>query len=511
MTHHLYLEIEGIQRFVFAGTKLKIIRGGSALLDLFNRDQMRRAVEEKGGEVIFAGGGHCLAGGLSRDAALVIARKLERDLRKLTDGQVSLAWGVGPETETGDWKSAWAEVSRDMHRRALAAPAASPPLPPFVALCSSCGVSPARTLRDMRERALKPLCQACLGRIEMAEKVLRLEPQTIWHRLRPLLNRQEDDVAFRRLLPERELEQLASLGSVPKYLGYLYCDGNGMGRWLAQSATAKEYGDRSRRVDAALHKAVASAMDAHCPPARSDGKLGAEVLMLGGDDLIVALPADRGAAFTAHVLDTFHKEIGGDVRLSAGLVFAPPTTPITILQKVASELLRSAKRYAYLEETRGSGGRAPGYVDFQELTSSQVEIEREHEVTCRPYRLSDFKTLMERVRQVRKAAVPRARLHALAEALHGSEREAHTTTQLVVSRAKATAGRDQRAALSALLQPLSSADPRESVRPYVTSADVGWGLPFALYPGSGAAAHRWSAVPDAMELIDHLGSDGEDT
>ena len=42
MSHHLYMEVEGIQRFLFAATKL--IRGGSAVLDVLNRDDMPTAV-----------------------------------------------------------------------------------------------------------------------------------------------------------------------------------------------------------------------------------------------------------------------------------------------------------------------------------------------------------------------------------------------------------------------------------------------------------------------------------
>ena len=89
-------------------------------------------------------------------------------------------------------------------------------------------------------------------------------------------------------------------------------------------------------------------------------------------------------------------------------MFAPHSTPITILQTVAESLLRSAKRLAYLEEARGARGRgsprepakrspAIGYVDFQELTSAEVDVERSHAVTRRPYRLDDFETLVDRV------------------------------------------------------------------------------------------------------------------
>jgi hypothetical protein len=97
MSCHLYIEVEGIQRFVFASPKLKVIRGGSALLDAFNRVDMPQAVEQKAGRTVFVGGGHCLAAGLSSDDAEEIGASLGRALRRKTEGQVSLAWGVAPE------------------------------------------------------------------------------------------------------------------------------------------------------------------------------------------------------------------------------------------------------------------------------------------------------------------------------------------------------------------------------------------------------------------------------
>ncbi|WP_437600237.1 hypothetical protein WMF28_01590 [Sorangium sp. So ce590] len=501
MHHYLYLELEGIQRFVFASTKLKIIRGGSALLDSFNRVAMREACGKKG-RVVLAGGGHCLVHGLAREDAEGIAMDLGRKLRRKTDGQVGLSWGV--MAESADWKTTWAEIRRERAARDLVAPAASPPLPPFVALCSSCGSSPARDLRDTYDRESRPLCAACWTRWHEVQKIRDLKEKTIWARLRPHLDRHahlDDDLAFSALLPERELEQIAELGSREGYLAYLYCDGNAMGRILRAATSADEYGEISERVDVALHKAVAAALLAHCPPERGKGKFGAEVLLLGGDDLIVALPADRGAGFTRTVLDVFHREAGDEFRLSAGLVLAPYTTPIAILQQVATSLLRSAKRYAYLDEQRQLERRAVGYIDFQELTSAQVDVDRDHTVTCRPYRLDDFGRLIERTRQLRKTRVPRGRLYALAEAVRGSEREARTMTRLIVGRARTDA---EHAALCGLLRPLHDDAPARTL-PYTTCPDPAWDLPFGLYPDS----HRWSVIPDAIELLDHLPTDGD--
>ncbi len=530
MSHYLYVEIDGVQRFVFASPKLKIIRGGSAMLDLFNRVEMLKRASDKGGETVFAGGGHCLIRGLSKSDAESVGKTLERELRRKSEGQATLSWAV--TAADASWPAARHRLEQEIQRRRSDPVPAAPPLPPFVALCSSCGAGPARELADMRERHIKPVCGACLARLDEMHSVYELHEKTVWQRLRPHLGAHaqlDDDGAFKRLLPQRELEDLADQsGSSKKYLAYLYCDGNGMGRALAEAKSVDDYRDVSTRIDGALHRAVAKAIRAHCAPGARWENFRAEVLLLGGDDLIVALPAECAVRFTETVLREFLRETDGRFRLSAGLVFAPPKTPITILQQTAEKLLRSAKRRAYLDEVRerfgrhtisppkqalpstaGSKSKAPrppaeGYVDFQELASAQSDIEREHTVTCRPYRLDDFMTLAERTRNVHKCNVPRGRLHALAEAIQGSRREAHTMTQLVVGRAKATPTEDQKAALLALLQPPGIPGRAGGLRPFLSRADMEDELPFDLYDQPDE--HRWSPIPDALELIDHLGS-----
>lgn len=532
MSHYLYLEIDGIQRFVFASPKLKIIRGGSALLDLFNRVEMLNRAGGKGGKTILAGGGHCLIGGLSREDAESLGKDLERELRRKTEGQATLLWAVTPAD--GKWADERRRLEEEIKRRRCNPVPAAPPLPPFVALCSSCGAGPARKLVDMQERHIKPLCGACSTRQDAMRFVYELREKTVWQRLRPHLGAHAhagDNKAFENLLPKRELQDLAAqTRSSKKYLAYLYCDGNGMGRALAEARSVDEYRDLSTHIDAALHQAVAKAIVDHCAPGDRWESFRAEVLLLGGDDLIVALPAECAVRFTEKVLGEFFRLTGGRCRLSAGLVFAPPDTPITILQHAAGELLKSAKRRAYLDEMRGrfkrctitgpkketalppavaSSGKAPrppadGYIDFQELASAQIEIEREHVVTCRPYRLDDFMTLVERTRNVSRCDVPRGRLHALAEAIQGSRREAHTMTQLVVGRARSDPGKDQRAALLALLQPPGVPEQAGTMRPFLVHTDKAEELPSDLHEKPGE--HRWSPIPDAIELIDHLGS-----
>lgn len=506
-SHYLQMEVDGIQRFVFASPKLKIVRGGSAMLDRFNRVQMPERA--KGAEIVFVGGGHCLIRGLSKTDAESIGKDLECELRRRTEGQVTLLWAVTPDDT--DWPTARLDLENGIKRRRLEPVPEPPQLPPFIALCSSCGVGPAQEMKNLQDPELKPICGVCGDRMDEMRSGNKLCQQTIWPRLRPHLGRHQhldSDEAFQRLLPGGEFQVLAELNhSSKQYLAYLYCDGNGMGSALASANTDKEYGEISKQIDGALHEAVAQAIVAHCAPSGKMGTFRADVLMLGGDDLIVALPSDCAIPFTNTVLKEFFRRTDGRFRLSAGLVFAPPTTPIAILQHVASALLKSAKRRAYFDGERQrfnplSVLRPPaeGYIDFKELSAEQFEIEREQAVTCRPYRLDDFMTLVERIRKVQDCEVPPGRLYALAEAASGSIREAYTITQLVVGRSNPKRG--QPAALCELLRP-PGLEEATTLSPFVTQADPDEidELPFDLYPNR----RRFAPLPDAIELYDHLG------
>src|SRR5262249_40555704 len=157
---------------------------------------------------------------------------------------------------------------------------------PFVAICSSCGASPARELCDIADRGLKPLCRARQERWTEEKKIADLVRETVWPRLLPhlaALGLRRDRTFLHKCVPDGEFYDLAKLSSGRECVGHLYCDGNGMGRALAQAASHAEYGAMSKRVDDALHRAVAEAIMNHCPPERLGGKLGAEVLLLGGD------------------------------------------------------------------------------------------------------------------------------------------------------------------------------------------------------------------------------------
>ena len=140
MAHYLYLDINRIQNFVFASPKLKDIRGGSALLDRFNRIRMVDLARQVAGQPIFLAGGKGLLRLPSKQDAETLGRQIERELRKDTEDQVTMSWAYAEDN--GDWAVTFQLLETELQKMSLRRPTAAPPLPPFVALCGAQAVVP---------------------------------------------------------------------------------------------------------------------------------------------------------------------------------------------------------------------------------------------------------------------------------------------------------------------------------------------------------------------------------
>ena len=154
------------------------------------------------------------------------------------------------------------------------------------------------------------------------------------------------------------------------YLALIHADGNGVGG-AAQLASAEERATFFHRNRVLLRRALRSAIDAVCA--------GAEVaplqlLMLGGDDLLVVSRADMALPFVAKLCEELaglqrDDGVGFKLTLGVGVVFARPTIPIHRLHDVAERLAASAKR-----RFRGfSAAERRSVVDWAVYTTSWVD------------------------------------------------------------------------------------------------------------------------------------------
>lgn len=127
------------------------------------------------------------------------------------------------------------------------------------------------------------------------------------------------------------------------YLALIHADGNGVGSGAANDdvAVLAAFFHTNRVL---LRRAVKTAVDRVCPPA---GTAPLTILMLGGDDLLVACRADTAMSFVVEL----NRELrniqegreGFALTLGIGIVFSRPSVPVHRLHEVAEELASSAK------------------------------------------------------------------------------------------------------------------------------------------------------------------------
>lgn len=164
------------------------------------------------------------------------------------------------------------------------------------------------------------------------------------------------------------LAKLGRLGSGGNHLATVYADGNAIGDFftaLGHVPGADKTGV-SRRLSQATWDALAAATTAI--RLDSDGALCAVPHVVGGDDLLVSVPADRGWRFTRVLLQhlddglaTLAADFGLDdaPSASAGIVFAAADYPFHLIVAAAEQVLRRAKNAV-------AGQRAS--IDFIDIT-----------------------------------------------------------------------------------------------------------------------------------------------
>ena len=251
--------------------------------------------------------------------------------------------------------------------------------------------------------------------------------------------------------PEQPPEDIETLCN-KDYLALIHADGNGIGmrynRWC-QSHTADESvplvtGELNREIHGehffhsmrvAVRRALVRALNDTFSPEKADHF---QLLMLGGDDLLIACRAKSALPFVtayAEALQGHNLADGKPLTIGVGVAIAKPAYPFHRLHQLAEELADSAKR---LYRSRPEVGSV---VDWHVCTQSwaddpiaqrrgsnlqhyRTQGGEEHLVlTQRPYPVlgaaatGSLKSLREATETLIKAKPARSQLRSLVEAL----------------------------------------------------------------------------------------------
>lgn len=505
------LDTPGIKQFVFGTDALAEVRGASALLVRLNRDESNEILCQWLGagsvQKIFANGGSGQFIVTASDRAAVEAAldALAAWYREQTGGEMDVVAGVAEWPEAGNYQEAVAEAFEQLQlRRRLASGRPTVPTFPLMLECQSTSYLPAQPGVFVWGNERLILSQSSRLKRQESREARR---GILWTEWMEFLD--ENDAnhlaehAEQLRYPDAEGIAECSAGRRKGYIGLVYADGNAMGRLVQELDSPEVYQAFSELVDESIRQACYQALAEVCEgeiaaarQALSVGdrpcRLPADILLLGGDDLLVVLPADRALRFALQVTTTFEQRtkkrleepssdsvrqffakrglVGRGLTISCGVALGPARYPFYMLLELAEELLRSAKRGGS-RDAQCSDYWAPAYVDFHLLAGSashELDVIRaedylvhsSHPRTLRPYRRDRLEQLQMAVRCLQQARLPRSKLQDLLDAaLDPRPRRAELRARELFGRLREDRVRRERSALWRALGMLGALSP----------------------------------------------------
>ena len=265
---------------------------------------------------IYANGGSAQFLIHSCDATTIKAacESMVRYIREQTGGEVVVVYGIASLKDQDE--ASYRDAVRMAHfqlrcQREFATSHRSASLIPIMMGCKSAPDLPA----------------SCIGRdgdilskssYEKAEEGHRTRHYGLWNEWMQHLadsGRWLAEDRWQELRCERTTE-IGDRSSWDGYLGVVYADGNAMGKFVQAIDNPRVFRQFSRIVDESIREACFSTLNQVLKPEIDKVRatleqlgypepLPADILLLGGDDLLVAMPADRALDFALRVTNAF--------------------------------------------------------------------------------------------------------------------------------------------------------------------------------------------------------------
>ncbi len=493
-TFVIVIDTPSIKNYVFGTDPLNEVRGASDWLDKLNQYEMKQCLVDRLGvdhvECVYANGG---------SAQFLIHKSEEIDvkaacngmvqhIREQTGGEVGVVYGIAPLKE----EVAYPEAVRMAHfqlrgQREFATYQRNTSLIPIMKECESASYLPAACIHtdgdilshasyekrqhgsDARQHGL---WSAWMQHI--ADTVQSWPSNEYWNKLR--------------------CESLTNIGNSSDwggYIGIIYADGNAMGKIVKTLDSSETYRQFSRIVDESIREACFTALNEVSEfeinnvqeTLRSQKpfeSLPVDILLLGGDDLLVALPADRALDFAQKATETFqcrtqekinalkdkntqrffYDQVGYEgFTISCGVAIAKSNYPFYLLLDLAEELLKNAKRKDSLYSHSEADGSSR--IDFHVVAGANsyalkqvreetylVKTGSTDPRTLRPLSCQQLEQLRENVGDLRKAGFPHSKLYELqTAALLSNRNQTSIRIQEVFARCRHGEDRPQRRVL----------------------------------------------------------------
>ncbi len=340
---------------------------------------------------------------------------------------------------------------------------------PFAVRCRVCQVRPAERMYPYFDEQW-PLCDVCARKTprEAAERK-EAHSKQVERFLKWLGSHRDLEARYMEDIPSGidtyVAQDLSELGqaciSRSGYIGFVYADGNHIGKVIESLPTPKSYQQFSTILQETLTDLVHQALAENLHPTRirrvspsskpqEEGYIHPlEPLFVGGDDLMLIVPGDAAIPIAVRLCYLFESEMSKRLpkdlvdtlpqslqhfTLSAGVVIADSHNPVRVLQQVSKELAKNAKRRAYDEEKLGQVTTSA--LDFLVIKSQSMLRQkvkqlrkvapyyfresgagRGRRMTAAPYTLKEARLLLRLLKLIRELDLPASQLQGLVAAL----------------------------------------------------------------------------------------------
>jgi hypothetical protein len=411
-------EIESIQKYVVTSNRMWTIRAGSYILNRFN-DEIEKEFKNNSkmeGRLIYSSAGSVKAIFDDKSKAEQCGKWIAKKLKDETE-IAFLTWAVEEIKDNGISRALKDVEKRIQKERSKKAPTSIINHPLFYD-CEICKNYPATSRIKKVEEFL--ICNACKLKYDSKSRFLPIYQEI--DKKRDLF----DD--FDKLVEDN-------------YLALICSDGNRLGEHLIELSSRENPEELLKKFSEKLNKVTNDAfketVDVVFKKFFDNDKryFPFMVIVLGGDDMSVAMPAKYAFEFTKVFAESFTrktKEFSKNdlpfVSISSGIAIAKHTFPFSNLFEIAEELLSNAKRLSRWVRQKNDDRVEYSTVDFEIITESLSEDipERRKSLdfkdylsTGRPYLIGDgnypfkFEDLYEKVIKLKNAGVSNSFINSL--------------------------------------------------------------------------------------------------
>lgn len=228
---------------------------------------------------------------------------------------------------------------------------------------------------------------------------------------------------------------IAAVSAPQNYFALVVADGDNMGKVLETCTTLPRMKRAAESIYAILSKSIDEAVDRLDLPSHHY-----DVLLQGGDDLVLAVPAQTALPLSMIIAEEFSRrcrqELKQDLTLSTAIVWAHTAFPFGAWQEIAHSALAFTKRQRTLDRLRREQQELPelpleplinflvissaNHLDFEQWYTETLMRDKAEDGyrivrTLRPYTLNRLERLLRYRRTIQ--GISRSKLEALRRAV----------------------------------------------------------------------------------------------